>query len=158
MSQDQLRPEGELRGQHANWARAHARLVNAMPRAAKPRQPRPVSPFIRDERPRWRRLFTRAIEEVDEFGNIVVHEAFALPWKRIAIDVARKHGVSFLDLISPRRSQTIVVARHECFWRCRNETTMSLPQIGKRFGGRDHTTVLHGVKKHEQRLRETVNG
>jgi hypothetical protein len=73
-------------------------------------------------------------------------------WKVIAREVCEKHGVSMIDLVSARRDKKVAVARHEAFWRCRTETRLSLPQIGKRFGGRDHTTVLHGVNKHKERM------
>jgi len=71
-------------------------------------------------------------------------------WRRIVIEVARKHGLTFVQLAGQQRFRKIVAARHECFWRLHNETTMSLPAIGRRLN-RDHTTVLHGIKQHEKR-------
>lgn len=89
------------------------------------------------------------IIELDDDGNPSVHNR----WKIIALEVAKKHGLTLNDLMSIRRDQASVNARYEAFWRCRHETTMSLPQIGRRFGNRDHTTVLHGIQKHEKMLR-----
>jgi chromosomal replication initiator protein len=89
------------------------------------------------------------------------HEAIAfLPvpsermpkWRRIAIEVCHKHGVSMVDVLSSRRDRSSVAARHEAFYRCKEETTMSLPSIGRMFGGRDHSTVIHGIAKHKQRM------
>lgn len=74
----------------------------------------------------------------------------ALAWKRIVEEVARKHKVATVDLMSARRKQKYVDARHELFWRLKTETTFSLPQIGRICGGRDHTTVLHGIRKYEE--------
>ena len=142
----------ELAEQHQAWASASRRLWFGAAPAPKPPRPRPVSPFVAVKERRKHKLFLRAIEEIDEYGNIVVHELFTPPWKRIACEVAAKHQVSMTDLFSARRDQMVVRARHEIFWRCRYETTMSLPQIGKRFGDRDHTTVLHGIRKHTQRM------
>jgi hypothetical protein len=72
-------------------------------------------------------------------------------WKRIVHETAKKHSVTFNEIVSPQRSHLIVLARHECCYRMAMETTMSLPQIGRRLGGRDHTTVLHGIRRHAAR-------
>ena len=66
--------------------------------------------------------------------------------------VAAKHGVTVLDIKSPRRFQKIVNARQEAFYRARHETALSLPQIGMLMGNKDHTTVLWGVKQHAKKL------
>lgn len=73
-------------------------------------------------------------------------------WRSIIEEVAQKHGVLMSDMRSVRRGRPLVAARHEAMWRMRNETSMSLPEIGRRLGGRDHTTVLHGIRKHEARI------
>ena len=75
-------------------------------------------------------------------------------WKTIVREVSLKHGVSIIDMLSARRSKPFVYARHEAMYRMRHETTLSFPQIGRRLGGRDHTTVLHGIRCHEKRLVE----
>jgi hypothetical protein len=72
--------------------------------------------------------------------------------KKISLDTAlkyRDYDVTYDDLFSPRRSKGPVLARHECFYRARMETTKSLPEIGLYYGGRDHTTVLSGVRKYK---------
>lgn len=74
--------------------------------------------------------------------------------KQIISVVCRKHGVSPLELISRRRHRKLVLARHEAMWMARNQTSLSYPQIGERLGGRDHTTILHGVRMHQKRLDE----
>lgn len=75
-------------------------------------------------------------------------------WKQILAEVCAKHDISPMDILSARRRADIVVARQECMWRIRNETPLSLPQIGDRLGGRDHTTILYGVRMHEKRMAE----
>jgi hypothetical protein len=72
-------------------------------------------------------------------------------WREIVKQVALKHGVSFMDIISPRRQMPVVLARHEAMYRLKNETPASYPRIGKWLGGRDHTTCLHGIRMHKQR-------
>lgn len=73
-------------------------------------------------------------------------------WREIAREVCAAHRVTFLDLCSPRRDRKVTDARAEACWRMRHETTLSLPQIGKRLGGRDHTTILHNIRRFEARL------
>jgi len=61
--------------------------------------------------------------------------------------VSKVTGVKQTELRSQRRDQTIVRARHIFFHAARNLTERSYPEIGRHLGGRDHTTVMHGVKK-----------
>lgn len=61
--------------------------------------------------------------------------------------VCQHFGVSLIDLVSQRRPVRLVEARHVAMWLAKNLTEYSLPQIGAAFGGRDHTTVLHAVRK-----------
>lgn len=74
--------------------------------------------------------------------------------KRIRIEeiqrvVARHYNVSKQDLLSNRRTRTIVKPRQVAMYLAKMLTPRSLPEIGRRFGGRDHTTVLHAVRKIE---------
>lgn len=73
-------------------------------------------------------------------------------WKVVMAEVAKKYNVSMLDITSPRRDMPTVMARQEFCYRLRHETRMTLPQIAKRIGNRDHTTVLHSIRKHAARL------
>lgn len=70
--------------------------------------------------------------------------------KEIVAQVAARHGVSVDDLIGPSRQRTITRARHEAMWLMRQATTRSLPSIGRVFR-RHHTTVLFGIREHEER-------
>jgi len=64
--------------------------------------------------------------------------------------VARHYNVSKHDLLSARRTRTIVRPRQIAMYLAKTMTPRSFPEIGKRFGGRDHTTVLHAVRKIEE--------
>lgn len=76
-----------------------------------------------------------------------------LRWKNIVREVCEKTGVSMIDIRSHRRSpKSLIAARREAMFRLRNETLLSLPQIGKLMGGFDHTTVLHSIGKHKASL------
>ena len=72
--------------------------------------------------------------------------------KRIKIEdiqrvVARQYNVSRSDLLSSRRTANVVRPRQVAMYLAKTLTLRSLPEIGRRFGGRDHTTVLHAVRK-----------
>ena len=69
----------------------------------------------------------------------------------IVAEVCAKYGVSWRELISQRRWKPLVHARHEVYWRCITETSASYSRVG-RFMNRDHTTIMHGVKVHGQRI------
>ena len=64
--------------------------------------------------------------------------------------VATHYNVSKADLLSSRRTRTIVRPRQIAMYLSKTLTPRSLPEIGRRFGGRDHTTVLHAVRKVEE--------
>ncbi len=68
--------------------------------------------------------------------------------------VARHYNVSRNDLLSNRRTRVIVRPRQIAMYLSKFLTPRSLPEIGRRFGGRDHTTVLHAVRKIEGMLNE----
>jgi chromosomal replication initiator protein len=63
--------------------------------------------------------------------------------------VARRYNVSRSDLLSSRRTANVVRPRQVAMYLAKTMTLRSLPEIGRRFGGRDHTTVLHAVRKIE---------
>jgi len=74
--------------------------------------------------------------------------------KRVKIEdiqrtVARQYNVSRSDLLSSRRTANVVRPRQIAMYLAKSLTLRSLPEIGRRFGGRDHTTVLHAVRKIE---------
>ena len=78
--------------------------------------------------------------------------------RRITIDeiqrkVAEYYNLRMGDLLSSRRARAIARPRQIAMYISKQLTTRSLPEIGRRFGGRDHTTVMHAVKKVEE-LRE----
>ena len=75
--------------------------------------------------------------------------------KRITIDEIQKataehYAMKQADLISERRNRAIARPRQAAMWLAKQLTTRSLPDIGRRFGNRDHTTVLHAVRRIEE--------
>jgi chromosomal replication initiator protein len=63
--------------------------------------------------------------------------------------VADHYGLQQADLLSERRARAVARPRQAAMWIAKQITTRSLPDIGRRFGGRDHTTVLHAVRRIE---------
>ena len=64
------------------------------------------------------------------------------------LDIVAKHtGYNRVALISESRHAPLVRARQMAYWLMRRHTGLSLPSIGHRIGGRDHTTVLSGFRK-----------
>lgn len=70
----------------------------------------------------------------------------------IQLAVARHYRLSKAELLCRRRRHDLVRARQVAIYLARQMTMRSLPEIGKLFGGRDHTTVLHAARKIERAL------
>lgn len=64
--------------------------------------------------------------------------------------VAEHYNLRMSDLISPRRARAVARPRQVAMFLCKTLTSKSLPEIGRGFGGRDHTTVIHAVRKIEE--------
>lgn len=102
-------------------------------------------------------LFRQSFEpnlSIDRVDELLGHLTRVGEPKRIRIEeiqriVARHYNVSKQDLLSSRRTRTIVKPRQVAMYLAKMLTPRSLPEIGRRFGGRDHTTVLHAVRKIE---------
>ena len=73
---------------------------------------------------------------------------------RIQEAVSQRFGVTLDELVSPRRSQAVAYPRQVAMYLSRELTDASLPRIGKEFGGRDHTTVIHAKDKITRLIRE----
>lgn len=74
--------------------------------------------------------------------------------KRVTVDqiqkaVAEHYGLQPGDMTSERRARAVARPRQVAMWIAKQITTRSLPDIGRRFGGRDHTTVIHAVRRIE---------
>lgn len=102
-------------------------------------------------------LFRQSFEpqiSVDRIDELLGHIYRDGEPKRIRIEdiqriVSRHYNVSRTELLSNRRTRTIVKPRQVAMYLSKVLTPRSLPEIGRRFGGRDHTTVLHAVRKIE---------
>jgi len=61
--------------------------------------------------------------------------------------VAEHYNIRLSEMIGPKRVRNFARPRQVAMYLCKQMTSRSLPEIGRRFGGRDHTTVMHGVKR-----------
>lgn len=71
------------------------------------------------------------------------------PIHAIKQQICLKYGISMTELLSRRRLRKLAEARFEGYWRARNETTASLPEIARAFGRSDHATIIHGIARYE---------
>ena len=75
--------------------------------------------------------------------------------RKITIDeiqkkVVEQYNIKLSDMHSPRRSRSVARPRQVAMYLAKSITTRSLPEIGRKFGGRDHTTVIHAIKTIEE--------
>ena len=75
-----------------------------------------------------------------------------LTWRDIVSETARKYGLTTRQIIGSDQSNHVSMARQECFYRLSKELGYSTPRIGSLIGGRDHSTVFHGIKRHQNRI------
>lgn len=76
-----------------------------------------------------------------------------IPIETIQTEVGKFYGVSVKEIKSTKRNQNIVMARQVAIFLAREMTDNSLPKIGKEFGGRDHSTILHAYNKIKNMLK-----
>jgi chromosomal replication initiator protein len=84
--------------------------------------------------------------------NIIQEREPAYSIESIQRSVAEFYNVSISDLKSQRRTKTLAHPRQVAMYLCKKLTRSSFPEIGSRFGGKDHTTVMHACKKIESLL------
>lgn len=92
-----------------------------------------------------------AINEIVSSKDKVISSAF------IQETVAKYFNIDPKDLVGIKRSNDVVFPRQIAMYLCRSVPQLSLPQIGKDFGNRDHTTVLHACNKIEKEIKENKN-
>ena len=139
----------------------HAKLMNPTHKVVV-RPPAPVPPakvirFTAQNLPEWKRrrtefdahvLASRPILELIRSGQIEVAPAGRKTIAKVVEEVlACFPGITLAELKSSRRKRAVCAPRAIAMWEAKMQTGKSYPEIGRWFGGRDHTTVLHSVKK-----------
>ena len=94
-----------------------------------------------------------------ETAQVVLQDLLKSNNKKITIEeiqkkVADHYNIRLTDMHSPRRSRSVARPRQVAMYLAKFITSRSLPEIGRKFGGRDHTTVMHAVKKIEELKQE----
>ncbi|MCE1227758.1 MAG: chromosomal replication initiator protein DnaA, partial [Geobacteraceae bacterium] len=89
--------------------------------------------------------------------DILIDKRKEITVELIQKTVADHFGLKIADLKSEKRLKAFVQARQIAIWLCRDMTTASYPDIGARFGGKDHSTVIHAAKKIEKLLADDPN-
>lgn len=94
-----------------------------------------------------------------EMAQDVLRDLLRASDRRVNIEdiqkrVAEHYNIRLADMSSPRRARAVARPRQVAMWLCKQLTPRSLPEIGRKFGGRDHTTVMHAVRKIDE-LRRT---
>ena len=140
----------EVLRQHAHYKEVRARL-NAKPIAKvasispivsyQPETIAAVDNAITPEE-RWRKWFEQCHQALAS-DRIKAEPAISV----ICVEVRRQFGVEKMDFLSARRNQKFVVPRQVAMALCKRLTLKSLPEIGRRIGGKDHTTILHGCRR-----------
>jgi len=92
----------------------------------------------------------------------VLHDLIRANDRRVTIEeiqkrVAEHFAIRLADMHSPRRARAVARPRQVAMYLSKQLTSRSLPEIGRKFGGRDHTTVMHAVRKIEE-LRASDHG
>ncbi len=90
-------------------------------------------------------------------NDIVAQQEKVISAEFIQETVAKYFNINAKDLRGSKRSNDIAFPRQIAMYLCRNVAQMSLPQIGKDFGKRDHTTVMHACTKIENEIKENQN-
>jgi len=90
-----------------------------------------------------------------ESAQEVLHDLLRANDRRVTIEeiqkrVAEHYSIRLADMHSPRRARAVARPRQVAMYLAKQLTSRSLPEIGRKFGGRDHTTVMHAVRKIEE--------
>lgn len=84
----------------------------------------------------------------------MTHPQTGLSVQDIQEAVCQAFDVPLKDLLSPRRPKKLVVPRQVAMWLSRRVARISYPQIASEFADRDHTTIIYGVSRTEQRMED----
>ena len=122
--------------------RAHYKAVRNILNAGPPKKDPPPAPIVKKKRKKKPKP-EPVVEEKPRLTPLT-------PAQIIIREVAIKHGVTTADMRGISRKVKFVRARQEAVYEVKKRLNLSLPLIGRVMGNKDHTTVLHGIRKHAQ--------
>jgi hypothetical protein len=144
-----ITPPGEIERKFiAEYSRVRSRLL-APPTRIRPNEPMP-EPVLRSE-PEPEIICVAPTPEPPKPFEALPPET-RLTCRFIFEHVAAFYRITMIDMLSSRRQSKVVGPRHVAMYLARHMTTRSLPEVGRLLGGKDHTTVLHGVGRITERL------
>jgi len=88
--------------------------------------------------------------------DILIENSREITIEKIQKKVAEHFQIKVVDLKSSKRLKSIVFPRQVAMYICRNMTNFSYPEIGSKFGGKDHSTIIHAIKKIEKNMQEDI--
>ena len=83
----------------------------------------------------------------DQLSDILRASDRKLTIEEIQRKVSEHYDIRLSDMLGPKRTRSFARPRQVAMWLCKQLTSRSLPEIGRKFGKRDHTTIMHGVRK-----------
>ncbi len=92
----------------------------------------------------------------DVLKDILIEKNRELGVDEIQKVVASHFGIKISDLKSAKRLKALVLPRQIAMYLSRQLTSLSFPEIGDRFGGKDHSTIIHAIKKIEKKMEEDL--
>lgn len=95
--------------------------------------------------------FERANTAADILLGARERKGRRVTYREIEFRICRAMGVNIHDVRGPWRNVHVTMARQAIAYWCRRRTLLSFPQIGQLMGGKDHTTIIHGVRRYPER-------
>jgi len=93
----------------------------------------------------------------DVLKNIITENNKEITVDRIQKTIAEYYQIKTSDIKSQKRLKNIVLPRQIAMYISRNMTNLSYPEIGDRFGGKDHSTIIHAIKKIEEKMTKDMS-
>lgn len=139
-------------GQIAHYSQVRARLGSfAEPAPVLRRPPPPIAPYrpapVTHKQPHDYLFITARLTKANNCSQGGVWNTVGA--SRIIEEVSQKHSIPTAQMRGHTRSRPVVDARWEAYFRISNELGYSLPMIGKAMGGKEHTGVMHGIRRYK---------
>lgn len=116
--------------------------------------PFPKMPVILTEKQKQEQLAQRMKTLHRNYEALI--EPHRKTFKIIKYEMCLRYGVEVAEFESARRTPSFVACRHKTWWLASKLLPISTPEIAKRSGGRNHTTILHGIKQAELRFKDEL--
>lgn len=135
------------------WHRGNVVTMHKARSAAAPKMPPPApAPEPESiERPPVEKIGNREVTRLADIASPAMSDGAQIEIRQIQQIVAARYRVEVAEIKSTRRNAFVMLPRHIAYALARRLTDKSLPTIGRAFGGRDHSTILHAIRKVEAR-------